>query len=384
MNFSGGPGRIEVSWRLEPAVFAAIQLSHNLTNSTKIPVPVCATPIVAKDFGVVIAGYDGYITLYDHALSQEKWRVRLGGGIYASPVVGPEPDTMVVATVNGSVALIDLHGRKRWVAQVESPVYSSPVVIKEDRIAVATFNHILSILDVANGEVIESIKLPKPWYSLHGGLASSRTPYATPVISSKNNLIVATGDYLVCVNIDLRVLWTVSVGADIRSSPVASYETGLVGVCGVDGVFSFFHETDGRLVRQTQLGAKVTSSPALHENIVVVGTPKKTFAISVEKAEILWTYDDAARDYTSYTLSPNGDVIFTGISGNAISLDVINGIFNWETSQLLGWDRHDSQLNTTPVVAENGTMYATSYAGYVYYFGFSRTCIPDSKNKATE
>ena len=62
--------------------------------------------------------------------------------------------------------------------------------------------------------------------------------------------------------------------------------------------------------------------------------------------------------------------------GDLVALEVEDGRFRWETTQLLGLSEHDPAIDITPVAEPDGSMYSGSYSGVLYHHRFRPQADP--------
>jgi outer membrane protein assembly factor BamB len=323
--------------------------------------------------GVIVAGYDGYTRFYDRALNKVYWKRRLDSAIYASLVLDLGRRRVVAAATSGMVACFDLRGELAWSAHTGVPIYATPTVLPACGVLVlAAFGSRCVGLRLDTGEQVFDRCLPRPWHSAHGGSAAYRDPYASPVTTEAESVIVCCAENVVCLASDGTELWRQEIGHAIKASPVALHATGEVAVCPVDGRCLFLDNRSGQLKGEVFLGAKITGSPAVSGAILAVGTQRDTVAgLEIHGREVVWTSAQGApREYTSFSVLPDGNFIATSLRGNVVCLRREDGRFLWETSQVLGLADHEPAMDVTPVTGPDGSMYGASYAGHLYHFRF--------------
>jgi outer membrane protein assembly factor BamB len=363
-----------VDWTREPAVCGHRRLTyHNRRLNRDIPVPVSATPAAISGVGVIVASDDGYVRFFDRTLATEYWNHRLDSSVYASLVVDRTRRHVVAAATSGLVACLDLHGELVWQTELAVPVYATPAVLaRHGLLAVTAFHSRYFLLDLGSGEIVADRPVPKPWHARQGGVAAYRDPYASPAVTDQDTVIVCCAEHVLCFDLDGTELWRREIGHAVKASPVVLRNSGQVAVFPVDGVCRFLDTVTGQEHGTVRLGAKVTASPAISDDILVVGTQdNRVFGIDVNTRRIAWTSGQGApRSYTSMTILPDGAFIATGERGNIVRLDRADGTFRWETSQVLGLVEHEPAMDITPVAAPDGSMYCASYSGDLYQFTF--------------
>lgn len=360
-------------WDHEPAVCGYRRFTHRRTDGQQVCVPVCATPVAVVGLGAVFATYDGRVRLWDSGLEKPYWERRLDNAVYASPVVDPARQTVLVATTGGLVRSLDLRGRTRWSAGVDGPVYATPTILPgTDVLVIAAFGSRCVGLGLDTGARVFDRELPRPWHARWGGSAAHRDPYASPVTLDTGDVAVGCAEHVVCLAPDGAQRWCRDLDASVRASLVAVHGEGELAVVTVDGRCTFLDSRTGEERGSVVLGGKVVGSPALSGAVLAVGTQDgDAFGVDVRTHEVCWRSPGAApRDHSSYTVTPGGGFAVTTARGNIVCLDRDDGRFLWETSQLLGLADHHPALDITPVVAPDGNMYCGSYSGMAYRFRF--------------
>lgn len=269
-----------------------------------------------------------------------------------------------------------------WSASLGVPVFATPTVLPaSDVLVVAGFHSRCFGLSLEDGAEIFDRALPKPWHAAHGGSASHRDPYASPVATRDGNAVVCCAERVICLGPEGKTLWEQEIGHGIKVSPTALHDTDEIAVCPVDGLLRFLDAETGTSTGELFLGAKATGSPAVSGNILAIGTQQgEVFGVDIRTRKVRWRSPQGApRSYTSLTVLPSGDFVAVADRGNVVCLRRDDGRFLWETSQVLGLPDHDPAMDTTPVVSPDGRMFCGSYTGVVYEFRFQ----PDTEEGDT-
>ncbi|MFB6815395.1 PQQ-binding-like beta-propeller repeat protein [Streptomyces sp. NPDC056347] len=323
--------------------------------------------------GVVAASDDGHVRLYSQGLTKVYWERRLNSGVYASLVVDPERQRVVVAGTSGLVLCFDLRGGLAWSADVGAPVFATPTVLSAaGLLVIAAFHGRCLGLDLETGARVFDTRTPEPWHAVHGGTAAYRDPYASPVGTPEGNAALCCAEHVLCLAPDGTELWRRETGHAMKASPAALWETGEIAVCPVDGRCLFLDSRTGEPRGEIFLGAKITGSPAVSGGLLAVGTVRDTVsAIDIRTRRVIWEASQGApRSYTSFSVLPGGNFIATAADGNIVCLRREDGRFLWESSQVLGLADHQPAMDVTPVAGPDGRMYGASYEGDLYEFRF--------------
>lgn len=363
-----------IRWHKEPAVTGYRRLTYyNQKMDREIAVPVSASPAAIKNIGVVVAADDGYVRMFGVGLEKVFWERRVPASVYASLVVDPVNERVIVAATSGDIVAFDLRGSTAWACRLERPVFATPA-LHPDRglLAISAFGHKAVGLNIDDGSLCFDCDLPQPWHASVGGKAAFRNPYASPAFLVGGNSIHCSAQSVVCLCSNGAVLWRTDLPAEIKASPVVADDQGLVAVATVAGVCHLLNQTDGKLQTSITLGDKVTASGALQQGLLVLGLATgRVVCIDLSRGEITWEATNGApRSYTSFTLSPSGDFIATSKDGNIICRNAMTGEFLWESTQVMGLPDHEPSMDITPIVSSTGRMYCASYNGDLYEFSF--------------
>ena len=363
-----------VRWSKEPAVCDFRTLSFTPGNAAgEIPVPICSTPAVLVDLGVIVASYDGHVRLFDRKLERLIWERRLSGGIYASLVFDLSRRTVIAATINGIVACMTLRGAILWRADIGAPVHATPTVVAaSDLLIVAAFNSLCKGLNLETGEIVFTTRLQEPWHAAYGSAIAHRDPYATPVALPNGDIVLCCAEEALCLGPDGAVRWRCPIGHSIRASPVALHAWKEIAICSVDGSCTFVDQVDGVVRTSIAIGGKLLASPAVSDGILVVGTTDDcVVALDVQTKTVVWKRTGGApRDHSSFSTMPDGSFVSTGMRGNVVGLRREDGAFLWETNQQLGLAGVAPAVDITPIVVEDGSMYCGSYSGVLFHYKF--------------
>lgn len=365
-----------IRWDNEPAVTGYRRLTyHNQRLNRELSVPVSASPAVIKDVGVVVAADDGYVRMFGVGLEKVFWERRVPASVYASLVVDPVNERVIVATTSGDIAAFDLRGNAAWICRLERPVFATPALHPErGLLAVSAFGHKAVGVNISDGSLCFVCDLPQPWHAAVGGKAAFRNPYASPAFLGDGNSIHCSAQSVVCLSPNGVELWRTDLPAEIKASPVVVEGQGVVAITTVAGVCHLLELINGKLQTSLELGDKVTSSGALQQGMLALGLANGRVAcIDLSRGEIAWEATHGApRSYTSFTLTPSGDFIATSKDGNIICRNAMTGKFLWESTQVMGLPDHEPSMDITPVASSTGRMYCASYNGDLYEFSFQR------------
>lgn len=364
----------DFAWRQEPVVCGHRRLRYfNQAEGRELEVPISASPAVIGKLGVIGASDDGYVRFFDPELRKVYWERRLPASIYASIVVDPVRNAVILCTTSGLIFAFDLYGTLLWTRDIGVSILAMPAIRAEkNQLVVASFGHQLWGISLREGTIQYRLPLPAPWHAAIEGLASNRNVYASPALTQAGQAIVCSGEHVVCAGEHGNIVWQVDLRVDIKSSPIVIDRKGLVGIFPVNGEACFLELKDGTCRTRLALDAKVTASGALVGNWLAIGTVSgAVHGIDVDTCETAWvSHWGAPKEYTSTTVTPGGDFIATTSRGNVACLAAESGQFLWESSQVLGLPDHETMMDITPVISPHGFMYGGAYDGNLYQFSF--------------
>lgn len=362
------------NWRVEPALAGYARLEHrNKTNGNIIPVPVCATPAVLPGVGVMVAGYDGTVRLFDQLFEKAYWVRQLTAPIYAPLLCLPGGDQVVTADISGNVTCFSLRGDVIWTCTLDKPVYPAMEILRESgRIFVCCFDGEMTVLDSESGGIVAQASLPRPWFAERAPKAGHRDPYASPIQVGPDRVLVSAADTVTAFDGEGEVLWRYVGTAQFRASPTACLTHSTIMTMSIDGVCSLLEANNGKLISTVELGDKIVASAASSNAIAAIGTASgSVYGIDMLTGLQTWRQSHGSPfDHTGFSLLPDGCFICTNARGNVVARDFTEGRFLWESSQLIGLTDHPPRIDITPICSPNGLMYAGSYDGALYAFVF--------------
>ncbi len=364
------------AWRREPVVTRLRRIRFdNATIGRSIDVPISATPAVVDDVGVLVGSDDGYVRFLSRDLQKIFWERRLSASIYASLVVDPGARRVIVCDTSGLVCAIGLRGELAWARKLGHPIFATPAIHPPtDSLTIGAFGDMAFGLCLGSGEPCYQANLPAPWYAEVDSPVARRNPYASPAITATGETVFCSGSSVVLLSPDGREIWNISLGADIKSSPIILATAGLAVVTDVSGGCHMIQLESGKIRTRLPLGAKVVASGAHSGTIVAVGaTNGHVWGIDCVNDDVAWTSGfGAPNEYGSITTTPLGDFVATSAVGNCVCLAAESGAFLWETSQVMGLPDQATRMDITPIVDRAGRMYGAGYDGSLYQFSFQR------------
>lgn len=345
--FRGGPMRNGVQPRADsrPAIFDTVGVfrTSNQVRSSAILV----------DGVAYFGGSDGFFYALDVASGKKRWSVGAPNGVYASPAVWK--DIVYVGGLNGHFrALSRDSGNERWSFKAAKAIYSSPVV-HQDVVYVGSVDGFVYALDAQTGK--------EAWRTKLGG-----DVYASPTVA-KNRVYVGSWDKSLHA-LDAatgKSVWTFPTDNQIFATASYDKEKETVYVSSWDHHLYAIDAQNGAKRWQVKLGGVSRSSPAVSDQVVVVGCDDhKIYAFDTSSGKALWHFKTDAPVYSSPTIatSQQGATVLIGSNdGSIYALQLKDGTLV---------DKHTTygKVTSTPFAAE-GRIVVGSYDNGLYVFGDS-------------
>lgn len=207
------------------------------------------------------------------------------------------------------------------------------------------------------------------WASHGGGLVGSDYLKLGPVVAD-NKIFTADAKGGVFAN-DQRTgkrLWWVNVNAPITSGPVAGQ--GLVVVGTGDGRVIAMDENRGSVLWRTEVPDAVLAPPAVSRTRIFIKTVDGKLCALSRTGQIVWAYDHGSPSLVMRSGGAPlivGNEVITGFADGKLAAFNFQGTLLWEEEiaapQGLSPLEQMVDIDTDPVIAENGVVYITSYQG---------------------
>ena len=197
----------------------------------------------------------------------------------------------------------------------------------------------------------------------------------------RNRVYVGASDGAVRgLDLDGRELFRYETGAPIESPLVIDRERGTIYVVSVDGkVFALADDT-GEPDWTKELTVPTRQEPLLTEDaIYIISETDQVFALNRADGELLFSYkrdevgDDAFAIAGHAGLARYQNTLITGLTdGTIVAIDATDGSLKWELPTSIDVEAAEGQtiefhdVDTTPVVSEEGLVYAASFAAGLY------------------
>ncbi len=197
-------------------------------------------------------------------------------------------------------------------------------------------------------------------------------PAEPAVDPDTERIVVATRDGFVrCLSpVDGHVEWSLKTGGRFLSGPTIA--DGVVYVGGSDGKLYALKVLTGEKLWEYKAGEELVSQPRLHGGKVLVASQSETlFAVDAATGKWLWQYRrDPPLGFTVRgTAQPAvaGDLALMGFAdGYLAALGLGDGVLRWERKLTVSGGTQFLDVDSPPVVDEQGRVFAASYKDGLY------------------
>lgn len=292
-------------------------------NGYATPEWVVSSPAVGPDGTVYFGCYDGYLYALNGANGSLKWKKRLGYIVTSSPSL----------SADGTIIYIGSEG------------FSSNDDISGDNGLHAVGSDGNPIWTFKTKAYVES----------------------TPAISSDGTLYFGCGDqYIYAVDSSGALKWRVLTGSSVKSSPAIGAD-GTVYIGSYDGYFYALLPEKGELKWRFEVGKVVHASPALGpDGTIYFGALTSNFyALNPDGSQRWSPVSTGNWIFSSAAVRSDGVVIFGSDDGVVRALNVEDATVKWakQASERV-------PIDSSPVIAKDGSVYVGSNDGNVYgWFG---------------
>ncbi len=339
-----------------------------------------------------------------------KWVFRTGGRIYGDVAVTPE-NTIYVPSHDHSLYAVDAEGRELWSYDTGGEIWTSPAIGKDGTIYIGSNNDRLIALhpegrllwsfgtskaaeneDLSNADRWDVDTSPallvdgtivfgchhdlyavRPngilrWY-FKAGTGQAKI-FSSPALGKDGTIYFGTqGDYLFALNQSAEVLWYLKTDGDNDATPAVG-DDGTVYVGSEDGKLRAVLP-DGKLKWETDLSAPIRAPIAIGRNGEVLASTyaKRPFLVAVDShtgAE-KWRYHIAAGEgpfhgIQSGALVDSEGYLYLGGRDHTITCLSPEGTLVWQY-------KTDGQVDSSPVLGPDGTLYVGCDDKRLYAFG---------------
>jgi outer membrane protein assembly factor BamB len=216
---------------------------------------IVSSPVISSK-RVIVCTMDGRIISLDLSSGEREWSQKIGEQIWGTPSAGK--DFIIVATTDGSLIRMTHDGKVTWRVEPGGRLHSSPLCI-EDRDLV--------VIGTGDTYIIG--------YSLSAGMLMWRYGAGSDVrsspVSSGGTIVVGTENgLLVAVSTDGQLIWKKDMGGAIRSRPLILDE--MVAVTAYNSKLSVLSLYDGSVISEYRAASPIYSSPAYHDGRIFFGS----------------------------------------------------------------------------------------------------------------
>lgn len=182
-------------------------------------------------------------------------------------------------------------GRSMWTKNFNKPIFSS-LVYFYDTVIVPCVDGCIYFIDNATGEIVSDkfmfltsslnyfwIFLKKNQFLTSGPIFNSPSIFFPRNLDNLSQFITFGNQNsdLYCLNLNLKLLWTVKLDSGISSSPFLFYvkqndeEKILICVCSLKGFIYLVDSKNGDVIIKFKLDGEIFSSPIVWQNFIYVG-----------------------------------------------------------------------------------------------------------------
>jgi outer membrane protein assembly factor BamB len=280
-----------------------------------------------------------------------RWSYVTGQSVLSSPVVASDTTTFVVSDNDTLYAFRD-NGSVRWVRYLGIATEAAPAIAAPDRIYVADgYGNLWALHYDLTGVA---------WRCSTG--VSIRS---SPVIDSRGNIYVASGNRLTAVNPKGKVIWRHNLAGNMRSS-AALFADSVLYVADDNGALNAIR-LDGSDKWTMIAPSALYSTPLVNSRgtVYVGGCDGKLRAYD-QAGVAKWYFTTGDSIVSSPGMDSNGRIFFGSCDSCVYAVEDSN------TYAKLVWKyRTGGKVRSSPSIGAQGTVYIGSDDGYVYAFAGS-------------
>ncbi len=183
-----------------------------------------------------------------------------------------------------------------------------------------------------------------------------------------------------------KELAVLEVGGEVKSSPVMEGVRGFyVGASNGDLLAMDVIEKQGRFKMRkrwkVKTGGEIYSSPALHRDLVIVGSHDgKVYAVERASGKVRWAYQTGDRISASPAISADGVILIGNAAGHLFAIDGDTGTRLW--SYFVADRHYKVNLDASPGLSPDGRVVVGSYDGKIYSVPYEY-CLRTSDPRCT-
>ncbi|MSU47884.1 MAG: hypothetical protein EXS37_02120 [Opitutus sp.] len=267
--------------------------------------PVDSSPAVGPDGTVYIGCVDGRLYALNPGSGATKWTLNARGFITSSPAIGAD-GTIYFGSAAGGLHAVTPAGAEQWNFRADGGIDSSPAIAADGTIYFGSDDKFLYA--VTPGGV-------QKWRFSTGGRI-----FASPAIGADGTVYVGSGDqqmYAVSPAGTLR--WAYQTNGDIQSSPALGAD-GTVYFASADNNFYALNPggaDDQRLKWKTDIRASTASTAAVRgDGVIIFGADDdKVRALNPNDGSLRWTFPTLDDVESSPVVAPDGSIYVGSFDG---------------------------------------------------------------------
>ncbi len=333
-----------------------------------------ASPVIAKDGTIYLASTDGRLYAFT-SRGILRWTFAAGDAIFATPAISPD-GTVLLGDLAGTYYAVRPDGSLRWSHQLtggllERRVTAPPLVADSGQSFVGSWNDRFYSFG-PDGSLL--------WTYIFEGEGQIG---AAPALDLAGNVYLATHDPANKSNIAVykfdpassAVAWkfTEDMGVDrnrIISSPAIDASRGRLYVGAArdnDGCLYAIDLAGGKLAFKTDFPKGIISSPAIAKDGTLFAgcLDGRLYALDPVTGNTRWSFDTGAPYVMGSPTVDGAGVIYVGDSDGVLHAISASGLKQWNYH--LG-----SNISSAPSIADDGTVYVTSFDSTLYAIGEMR------------
>ncbi|MBN2528393.1 MAG: PQQ-like beta-propeller repeat protein [Deltaproteobacteria bacterium] len=333
---------------------------------------------IYADAAVSTDGQTVYVASHDHSLyavdtdGRKKWSFDTGGKIWTSPAISDDGRQIYVGSDEDALFALSSNGKMNWKFVTRERPQKGEAKPEAGRFDVDTSPLLLDDGTIVFGCHLKLIALRPAAGDLRWAFAAgvgSAKVFSSAAQSLDGTIFFGTqGDYFFAINHASNVLWSKQTGGDNDSTPVVDID-GTVYFASDDGIVRSV--ASGNVQKwQVKLGSAIRAPLGLstHGTLYVSTYGPTPFVAALDKntGKEKWRFhiEPGIGDFygiqSGVTTDSAGRVYFGGRDGYVYCLD--------SSGKLIWKHRTDDQVDASPVLGPDGTLYIGSDDGRLYAF----------------
>ena len=221
---------------------------------------IVGSPVVAQvgDRGVVLIGSsDGKLYAYDAADGTFQWSFPTGNKIWSTPAVAN--GIAYIGSLDHSLYAVNVtDGSDAWPSPFSAGgAFTATPLIARGRVYAGAFDGVFYAIDAQTGSEVRRFEEASKWY-WGGAIAVEDTVFAPSLDGNVYALDIDT----------LELRWTLKADDAVIGSPAIVHDR--IAAPSMDGRVRLVRLTDGADEQQCNIGEKLRSSLAVHDDVLYV------------------------------------------------------------------------------------------------------------------